>query len=251
MTKSIKPKEMRSSSQDIKNRKTIFNLFKDCPIPESEMLGNLGLFINRQSLSRIFFMNELYQKILDVHGVVIEFGVRWGQNLSLFESFRGMYEPFNHNRKIIGFDTFEGFPSIHEKDGDSDLLFKGSHSVSKEYESYLEDILTYHEQQSPISHLKKYELIKGDAIVEFEKYLTDHPETIIAFAYFDFDIYEPTQKCLALMKNHITKGTVIGFDELNLNEFPGETLALKEVLGLDTHKIKRSPNSSGVSYLVI
>ena len=53
--------------------------------------------------------HELYQKILNVHGVVIEFGTRWGQNLALFESFRGMYEPYNHFRKIIGFDTFEGF----------------------------------------------------------------------------------------------------------------------------------------------
>jgi hypothetical protein len=248
---SFKPKPMRSSSKDTENEKNLETLFKNCPVPDDEKLGNLGLFINRQSLSRIFFMNELYQKIIDVHGIVVEFGVRWGQNLALFESFRGMYEPFNHNRKIVGFDTFEGFVCVHEKDGSSELLFKGSHSVPKGYEDYLEAILQYHEQQSPISHLKKFELVKGDAVIEFEKYLKDHPETIIALAYFDFDLYEPTRKCLQLMKNHITRGTVIGFDELNLPEFPGETLALKEVMGLDAFRISRSPNSSGVSYIVI
>ncbi|MFA5903232.1 MAG: TylF/MycF/NovP-related O-methyltransferase [Desulfobacula sp.] len=249
--KSLKPKTVRASSKDRENYKTLGDLLKNCPIPEDELIGNLGLFINRQSLSRILFMHELYQKIIDVHGIVIEFGVRWGQNLALFESFRGMYEPFNHNRKIVGFDTFEGFPSVHEKDGRSELLFKGSHSVSAGYEKYLEALLHYHEQESPISHLKKFELIKGDACVEFEKYLADNPQTIIALVYFDFDLYEPTRQCLQLMKNHITKGTVIGFDELNLPEFPGETLALKEVLGLDMYQIRRSPNSSGVSYIVI
>ena len=39
----------------------------------------------------------------------MEFGVRWGQNLITLNNLRGIYEPFNHSRKIIGFDTFEGF----------------------------------------------------------------------------------------------------------------------------------------------
>jgi len=51
-------------------------------------------------------------------------------------------------------------------------------------------------------------------------------------------------------QNHVTKGTVIGFDELNYHEFPGETLALKEVFGLDKYKIRRSPlNQHHISYL--
>mgnify|MGYP003971701973 CR=1 FL=1 len=28
--------------------------------------------------------NEIYKKIIDVHGVIMEFGTRWGQNLALF-----------------------------------------------------------------------------------------------------------------------------------------------------------------------
>jgi hypothetical protein len=239
-----------SSSNEKKTRKEIVKLFRECPIPENEILSNLGLFIKRQDLSRILFFNELYQKILHTHGVIIEFGVRWGQSLALFESLRGMYEPFNHNRKIIGFDTFDGFPSTYKKDGQSEIVKKGAYSVSKNYERYLEDILDYHEQESPISHIKKYKLVKGDAISEIDKFFEDNPETIVAFAYFDFDIYEPTKKCLEAIKPHITKGTVIGFDELNIHDFPGETLALKEVFGLDKFKIHRTPYSSVQSYIV-
>lgn len=174
-----------------------------------------------------------------------------GTNLALFESFRGMYEPYNYTRKNVGFDTFEGFSSIDVKDGESNIVSVGGYSVTKHYEEYLDKILDYHEQENPLSHIKKYELIKGDATVEVERYLHDNPETIIALAYFDFDLYQPTKKCLEAIKNHVTKGTVIGFDELNYHDFPGETLALKEVFGLDKYQIKRSPLNPTPSYIVI
>ena len=31
----------------------------------------------------------------------MEFGVRWGQNLALFESFRGIYEPYNYSVELL------------------------------------------------------------------------------------------------------------------------------------------------------
>ena len=196
-------------------------------------------------------MNELYKRIVEVHGMIIEFGVRWGNNLALFESFRGIYEPFNHNRKIIGFDTFEGFPSVHEKDGTAQTITTGAYNVTEKYEEYLEEILAYHEQESPLAHITKHQLIKGDATIEVVKYFNEFPETIVAFAYFDFDLYEPTKKCLEVLQSHVTKGTVIGFDQLNDHDFPGETLALKEVFGLNTYKLRKSRYSSVQSYIVI
>ncbi|MCL6611785.1 MAG: crotonobetainyl-CoA--carnitine CoA-transferase [Peptococcaceae bacterium] len=238
-----------STKTEIENRSAFIEKFKNCPIPDSEILSNLGLFINRQSLSRIIFIHEMYKKIINVHGVIIEFGVRWGQNLSLFQSFRGMYEPFNYNRKIIGFDTFAGFPEIDKKDGDK--LSVGDYGVVDGYESYLEEILQYHELESPISHKKKFELIKGDASELIITYFENNPETIVALAYFDFDIYLPTKKCLEAIKDRVTKGSVLVFDELNCPEFPGETLALKEVFGLDKYAIRRNPLNPLCSYIVI
>ena len=240
-----------SSEQEQSYRDRFLDLFKDCPIPDNELLLNLGLFMNRQTLSRTLFMHELYQNIINVHGIIVEFGTRWGTNLSLFESFRGMYEPYNYTRKIVGFDTFEGFSAIDNKDGNSNIVSLGGYSVTEKYEEYLEKVLEYHEQESPLPHIKKYEVIKGDASVEIEKYLYDNPETIIALAYFDFDLYQPTKKCLEAIKNHVTKGTILGFDELSYHEFPEETLALKEVFGLDKYKIRRSPLNPTPSYIIL
>ena len=244
-------KARRYSSDELSSEEKRMELFMGSPIPQEELLQNLGLFIRRRELQKILFMNELYKKILDVHGIVIEFGVRWGQNLALFESFRGMYEPFNHTRKIVGFDTFSGFPSVHRKDKGSKEWKVGSYSVTKNYEKYLEQVLDYHEHQSPIPHIKKFRLVKGNAITEFKKYLKENPETVVALAYFDFDIYEPTRKCLDLIRPHLTKGSVIGFDELNVHDFPGETLAFKEVFGLGAFKISRDIYSSCQSFITV
>jgi len=238
-----------STKDEISKRKNFIEMLLNTPIPKEELIHNLGLFLNRHTLSRILFMHELYKKILEVHGVIIEFGVRWGQNLSLFTSFRGMYEPFNYNRKIIGFDTFEGFTKLDEKDGN--IVGGGDYSVIPGYEKLLEEILNYHESENPILHKKKFEIIKGDAVKTFPKYIKDNPETIIAMAYFDFDIYQPTKTCLELTLKRVTKGSVLAFDELNTPEFPGETLALLEVVGLNKYAIKRSALNPLCSYMVI
>jgi hypothetical protein len=240
-----------SSPKEVGLRQGPHKAFDECPIPKNELFTNLGLFLNRQTLSRILFMHELYQKIINVHGIVVEFGTRWGQNLALFSSFRGMYEPFNYTRKIVGFDTFEGFRAISPQDKGSEGVVAGGYGVSENYETYLERILSYHEQESPLAHIRKYELVKGDAMVTVPKYLRENPETIIALAYFDFDLYEPTKKCLEFIKDYVTRGSVLAFDELNHPAFPGETIAVREVLGLQKYKIVRSPLTPGTSYVVI
>jgi len=240
-----------SSAKELNIRSEFFKIFKNCPIPENELLSNLGLFINRQTLAKILYMHELYKKIINVQGIIMEFGVRWGQNLALFESFRGIYEPYNYSRRVVGFDTFRGFPVTSTQDGNADVIKVGAYSVTEGYEEYLKEILNYHEQESPISHIRKYEIVKGDAALTINQYLKDNPETIIALAYFDFDIYNPTVKCLQAIKGYLTRGSILGFDELNCHRFPGETLALKEIIGFDRYRIMRSPLNPYQSYIVI
>lgn len=232
-------------------RKEFVKHFRECPIPEEQILSNLGLFLNSKNLSRVLFMNYLYQRIIDVQGIIVEFGTRWGQNLALFSALRGIYEPFNRHRKIVGFDTFKGFLSISEKDGKSEIMRKGSLSVFKNYFTYLNKLLEIHERDSPLSHIRKFDLRRGDAVVKLKQYLKEYPETVIALAYFDFDLYEPTKKCLKLIKPHLVKGSVLGFDELNDHDSPGETIALREVFNSNRIRLKRYRYASRVSYFVI
>ena len=232
-------------------RQEMVELLSKTSIPSDQLLSNLGLFLESKNLSRLLFIDFLYRQMMMVQGVIMEFGVRWGQNLGLFAALRGIYEPFNRHRKIVGFDTFAGFPSIHEKDGHSSMMVNGQLAVAPHYKETLQQVLDLHESLNPLAHIKKNELCEGDVVDELPKYLTRCPETIVALAYFDLDLYEPTVKCLELLRPRMTKGTVLGFDELNDPDSPGETLALMEVFGLNHLKIQRFPFASRVSYVVL
>lgn len=240
-----------SSEQEVKIQKKVVELFRNCPIPDDQILSNLGLFLSSKNLSRILFMDHIFKQTVGIPGIVFEFGTRWGQNIALFSSLRGIYDPFNRHRKIVGFDTYTGFPEINPKDGKSEMMLKGNLTLSEGYFDYLTKIMEYHEQENPLSHIKKFELIKGDANLEIVKYFKNHPETIIAMAFFDFDTYKPTKKCLQVIKPHLIKGSILAFDELNDPDSPGETIALNEVFGLNNIRLKRYEFTSRTSYFVV
>ena len=240
--------EYKSSKSETLSRDNLTRILRNNSIPDDQILGNLGLFLDSKNLSRILLMEHLFKETIGVHGDIMEFGCRWGQNAALFSALRGIFEPFNRHKKIIGFDTFTGFPSVHKKDGDHDMMIKNALSTHKDHEKILENILETHEKLNPLDHIKKFKIVKGDAIKEVPRYLDKNPHTIISLAFFDFDIYEPTKKVLEFIKPRLVKGSVIAFDELNDPDAPGETLALMETIGLNNVELKKYPYASRVSY---
>ena len=232
-------------------RDNLVQHFRKSPIPDDQLIMNLGMFLNSKSLSRLLFMDFLYRQAIDIQGVIMDFGTRWGQNMSLFAAMRGIYEPFNRHKKIIGFDTFEGFPCVSEKDGPSEMIKQGNVSVTQSYLPYLDRLMSLQENDNPLGHIKKYDFAVGDACKTVHDYFKKHPETIIAMAYFDFDLYEPTKVCLEAIKPRLVKGSVLGFDELNDPDSPGETAALMEVFGLGNIGLRRYRYASRVSYFIV
>ncbi len=240
-------------SNDIEKsaRSKQIELFRNSPIPDTSLLANLGLFLNSKTLSRILFMDFLYRQAIPIQGVVMDFGTRWGQNMTLFASLRAIYEPYNRHKKIIGFDTFKGFPRIGEEDGHSEMMEAGNICVTDDYLPYLENLMAAIEGDNPLAHIRKYDFVVGDACTGIYEYLERFPETIVAMAFFDFDLYEPTKKCLEAIKPRLVKGSVLGFDELNDHDSPGETRALMDVFGLNNIALRRYPFASRVSYFVV
>lgn len=242
--------QTRGSENQLAARAELLELFQNNPLPPEQLLTNLLLFTRSSVLAKVFYLNELYLRILDKPGIIMEFGVWWGQNMVLFESLRAMYEPYNYTRRVVGFDTFAGYASISDQDGSSDYVRDAAYSVSAGYESFLSRLLDYHQQENSMPQIKKYDLVKGDAGKKIVEYLDQYPETIIALAYFDMQLYKPTKECLEAIRPHLTKGSVIAMDEINSREFPGETIALKEVWDLNQLKIIRSQFLPDRSFII-
>lgn len=241
---------LRASDTEVEAYEALSQTLRDNPIPPHQLLAHLPLFLTRSSLAHVLFMSDLYRQALNVHGDILEFGVRWGRNLALFASLRNILEPHNYARRIIGFDTFEGFASLSEKDGADNILKDGNLAVSDDWMDQLNVLLGHHEALAPRPALKRYELVKGDVVDTFPAWLEQHPESLVSLAYFDMDIYRPTREALQALLPRLTKGSVIGFDELCLTAFPGETVALREVLDLSKHRLIRSPYSGNQSYII-
>jgi hypothetical protein len=213
------------------NRERLFKLFAQRPMNDEELLVNLGLYMRSGALAKILFLDELYRKVVGIPGHICEFGVWWGQSITTFENLRAIHEPYNHQRHIIAFDTFTGYPEIGDKDRRSDIISEGVYSVTQNYETYLAELVDYHEKENVMSHIQKHEIVKGDARETSRRWFGDNPQALVAMAFFDMALYEPTKACLEQIRPRLVPGSVVAFDELNHKDYPGETRAALEVLG--------------------
>lgn len=242
--------QTRSSDKQLQNRQRLLDLFERTPLPPDQLLTNLSLYLRSGVFARLLFLDELYRKIVTVPGDVVEFGTWWGQSLVTFLNLRAVHEPYAA-RKVIGFDTFSGYAQPGSQDRPSETIKSGGYAVSQGYEGYLAELLEYHEQENVLAHLKKFELVRGDVVTTAPRYFADRPEAVVALAFFDMALYEPTKAALAAIEDRLVKGSVLAFDEFNDPDYPGETQAVREVLGLRSFGLFRSKYLPARTYLVV
>ncbi len=242
---------VHSSTAEKVFQSDLVGLLKNTPVSDDELLANLGLYLTSKNFSRLLFFYEIYCKVVNLHGVIMEFGTRWGQTVSVLAALRGIFEPFNRVRKIIGFDTFAGHKGIGPKDGVRHNCQDGDFGVSLNYEAHLEAVLTAQEGLNPIGHIKKFELIKGDVTQTLPAYLNRHQETVVSLAVFDLDLYAPTKSVLETIQPYLSKGSILVFDNVGDEIFPGETRAFREVFGGGNLTLARLPMTSRLAYAEI
>jgi len=240
------------SKADLAQFKLMEKVFNSSVGSFSDKIDAFPKFASRQALAKFLARYEIFKKILHVNGSIIECGVLHGGGLFTFAKFSSMFEPANHVRKIIGFDTFEGFPSVNRKDkqtGTSSHFKKGGLMGSSLKE--INQAVKLFDLNRPISHIPKIELVKGDMTKTAPEYLKKNPHLVVSLLYLDVDLFDPTKMALETFLPRMPKGAIIAFDELNAKMFPGETLAVEEVAGLSNLKIERFPFDSYVSYCVL
>ena len=228
----------------------MYEHLRNPPADNELIIGNLPLYLRSVMLAKILYVNELYSQILDLPGIIMEFGVWWGANMALLNSYRSVYEPYNWPRRIIGFDTFEGYKNPTPQDGGTLPKVASGHAMQADHEKYIESVMATHERDNPMNHIKKFDLIKGDVQQSLPKYLRENPATIISLAYIDLGLYEPCKAVLEAIRPHLIRGSIIALDELNSPNFPGETIALRDTLGLKGYSIRRSRFLPDRSWLV-
>ena len=226
--------ETTASNDQLEFRKRLTMLFENSPLPLDDRLFNIGMYTRSTVLVKFLVLSDIYQRIRNIPGNIIEFGTWWGQNMILLENLRAIYEPFNKQRVILGFDTFTGYTPLSDKDKQSEVWNEDSYSTGSDYIEYLKELIEVHEGSNALGHVRGlHKLIAGDVTETAPAYFKEHPEAIVAFAYFDMALYEPTKAALSAIKPNLVSGSIILLDEFTWAESPGEAIAFKEVFGMD------------------
>ncbi|WP_298331072.1 class I SAM-dependent methyltransferase [Haloactinopolyspora sp.] len=230
-------------------RHRLARLLTDTPIPPAELVDNLTLYLRRQPLTDLLSMDALYRMILDIPGTIMEFGVHRGRHLAALTALRAVHEPYNPHRRIVGFDTFTGFPDVADVDTTSPSAALGRFAVPEDYPRHLRDVLGTHEQGEHLGHIRRTLIVQGDARDTLPRYLTDNPHTVVALAYFDLDLYEPTRATIDAIQPYLVQGSVLAFDEFAHAKWPVETAALRDAFDGRLGPLRTLPGRATPAYL--
>lgn len=218
-------------------------------------LTNFEKYVDRQPLSRFMARYELFKMIKETKGSIVECGVHFGGGLMAWAKLSSILEPYAIRRKIIGFDTFEGFPDITDEDLESvqhKNLEKGKFTSHDDIYNELVECIEEYDKSRYLGEVNKVELVKGDATLTIPQYLEDNKHLVISLLFLDFDIYKPTKVALDTLVNRMPKGSILAFDEINNEFWKGETIAMLEYFEtLNKLELKKFDFDSNIAYAVI
>ena len=145
-------------------------------MPYRKNLANFSKYVRRQTIARFLAQVEIFKLQMYVKGSIVECGVYHGGGVLTWAKLSSMLEPYNYHRKIIGLDTFEGFPHVAPIDTvNTPNVKKGMFSEDYNIYEELEKCVQEYDENRFINQIPKIELIKGHANLTIPDYLRNNP----------------------------------------------------------------------------
>ena len=184
-------------------------------------------------LAKLLAHYELYSRIVNLPGAIVECGVYKGASLCRFATFRSLLEN-NHSRKIYGFDAFGAFPT-------EGLASSADQSFVESFEAAGGEGISVQDLEAALAakEVSNFELHAGNVFDSVPAFLEKQPHLRIAMLHLDLDVYEPTKACLDLFLPHMARGGLIVFDDYNSVE--GATRAADELCQAEGFEIEKLP----------
>lgn len=242
-----------SSDESVAARKAIYRALGEYAATEEEKERSLGLFLRGAILARILAITDIYKQIVGIPGAILDIGTWRGQTAVICENLRAIYEPLNFTRRIICFDTFEGYQGFSDKDKATDLHREGAYSLQgQDYADYLAELLVLHEKSNAMGHNNgKHRVIAGDCRETMPVFFKENPHEFVSLAFFDVNAYDPTAKALETTWERLVPGGICAFWQLTRVAVPAEgRVYIESILGKLDHRVKYSATYPGLCYIV-
>lgn len=207
-------------------------------------------YARRKTITRFITLYELFKLAQPVKGSVVECGVFRGFGLMTWAHLSAVLEPANLTRRIYGFDSFAGFPSVSERDSNTRKAPAQGELKADSHDELLQIIDTY-DQDRFLGHVDKVHLVKGDLVDTVPRFLAVNPHLVVSLLFMDVDLYEPTKTAIEHFLPRMPKGSIIAFDQLDNPIWPGEAQAVLDTVGIRNLELKRFEWDPYVAYAVL
>ncbi|NDC49217.1 MAG: class I SAM-dependent methyltransferase [Micrococcales bacterium] len=225
--------DMSNRHEPEKRQKELLEqLYASSELTTFELFRNFPAFTPRFNLARFLAHYELFKRIADVPGVIVDCGVFQGGSTFTWAKLCEIFCPTDIRKTVFAFDTFEGFTSISPEDGPEnptqDVVpggYFGGNSVEADL-ALAQDAMN---QDRHLRHKNRIEFVKGDVSQTIPQFVADKGDGLrIALLNLDLDLYEPTRVALEHFVPRMARGGIIIVDEYAVDTFGGETKAVDE-----------------------
>jgi hypothetical protein len=207
-------------------------------------------YARRKTITRFVTLYELFKLALSVKGSVVECGVFRGFGLMTWAHLSAVLEPANLTRRIYGFDSFAGFPTVTEQDRNVRKSPSPGELKADSHEE-LSRLISLYDQDRFLGHIDKVHLIKGNVVDTVPRFVEQNPHLTVSLLFLDVDLYEPTKAAIEHFRPRMPKGSIIAFDQLDNPLWPGEARAVLDTLGIHNLELKRFEWDPYVAYAIL
>jgi Macrocin-O-methyltransferase (TylF) len=191
---------------------TVARIFQESSDGVEIKLENFTKYVRRQQLKRFLAMYEIFELTLPVKGSVVECGIFRGFGLMAWAKLSAMLEPENLTRRIYGFDTFEGFPSVSAEDLNCMRSLTAGELSADSY-AELQELIREYDRDRFLGHIGKVQLVKGDMRETIPAFIEANGHLLVSLLFIDCDLYEPTMTAIREIVPRMPKRAVIAFDD--------------------------------------
>ena len=205
------------------------DILENSPHSEEHLLALWPVYVRRISMVRFLSHYELFKKIQNLPGDILDLGVSRGVSFFTFHKMLELFNPTDTSRKVIGVDSFEGLQDFSSSDGIQHGVVGKSQGgwSAKGVESEIMQMLDLHNSDGVLT--KTRGMIYKTRIQDLGTRLAqDRPGMRIALLHLDMDLYEPTLEALRMFWDLGLPGGLVVFDEFALPPWEGETKAWED-----------------------
>jgi hypothetical protein len=169
----------------------------------------LQLDLSAHALSKLLARYEIFKRIFDLPGDIVDCGVYRGASLFTWANLIEIFAP--HSQKVvIGFDTFAGFSDdLHiseDRENAARLMEDRERFLPRSPEE-----LTAIGKTLGLSH--RCSLVPGDAAQTIPEFVSKNRGLRLSLLHLDFDVYEPTKAALEHLYPLLVPGGIVVLDE--------------------------------------